>query len=57
MFARWAATVVNLLKVEAAAGLVGDTRVGSRTPEPALSTTIQVDDADATCAELTARGR
>jgi lactoylglutathione lyase len=49
-------TVVNLLKVEAAGELVGAARVGTSDAGARAQYTIQVEDADATCAELTRRG-
>jgi len=49
-------TVVNLLKVEQAGELVGPAGVGKPGAGARAQYTIQVDDADATCAELTRRG-
>jgi lactoylglutathione lyase len=49
-------TVVNLLKVEEAGELVGESRVGKPDAGARAQYTIQVEDADATCAELTGRG-
>jgi catechol 2,3-dioxygenase-like lactoylglutathione lyase family enzyme len=49
-------TVINLLKVEEAVELVGEARVGKPDAGTRAQYTIQVDDADATCAELTGRG-
>jgi lactoylglutathione lyase len=49
-------TVVNLLKVEAAAQLVGQDGVGGPGAGARAQYTIWVEDADATCAELTSRG-
>jgi lactoylglutathione lyase len=49
-------TVVNLLKVEAAAELVGADGVGGAGAGARAQYTIWVDDADATHAELTRRG-
>ena len=49
-------TLVNLLKVTAADELIGPAKVASREAGSRLVFTIQVEDVDAMCAELTARG-
>ena len=49
-------TLVNLLKITAADELIGPAKVASREAGSRLVFTIQVDDVDAMCAELTARG-
>jgi lactoylglutathione lyase len=49
-------TLVNLLKAEAAGDLVGPAGVGRPQVGARAQYTIQVEDADATCAELTRRG-
>jgi catechol 2,3-dioxygenase-like lactoylglutathione lyase family enzyme len=49
-------TVINLLTVEAAAELVGSDGVGGPGAGARAQYTIWVEDADATCAELTRRG-
>ena len=49
-------TLVNLLTVEAAAELVGADGVGRPGAGARAQYTIWVEDADATCAELTRRG-
>ena len=50
-------TLVNLLKIEAAAPLVEPASVGDREAGARFQLTVEVDDVDAMCAELTARGR
>ena len=49
-------TIINVLKVEAAGELIGSAVVGDRDAGSRFQLTIWVDDADATYAELTARG-
>ena len=49
-------TLVNLLKTAAAGELVAPAKVGSRQAGPRCVFTIHVDDVDALCAALTARG-
>ena len=49
-------TVVNLLKVTAAEELITPATVASREDGARVVFTIAVDDVDAICAELTARG-
>ena len=49
-------TLINLLKVEEARGLIEPDAVAPRDAGARLQFTITVDDVDATCAELTARG-
>ena len=49
-------TLVNLLKITAADELIGPAKVASPEAGSRLVFTIQVDDVDAMCAELTARG-
>jgi catechol 2,3-dioxygenase-like lactoylglutathione lyase family enzyme len=53
---RFGNTVVNLLKAAAAEELVAPATVGSPESGARLVFTIDVDDVDATCAELAARG-
>jgi catechol 2,3-dioxygenase-like lactoylglutathione lyase family enzyme len=49
-------TLVNLLKITAAEELIKPAKVASRAAGPRFVFTIEVDDVDAMCAELTARG-
>jgi len=49
-------TVVNLLKSAAARELIEPAAVAGREAGSRLQLTIGVDDVDAVCAELTARG-
>ena len=49
-------TLVNLLKIAAAGELVEPAHVASREAGARFVFTIDVDDVDAMCAELTARG-
>ena len=49
-------TLINLLKTSAAQQLVEPAQVASREVGPRSVFTIHVDDVDAMCAELTARG-
>jgi catechol 2,3-dioxygenase-like lactoylglutathione lyase family enzyme len=49
-------TLINLLKTTAAQELVEPARVASREAGSRFIFTIQVEDVDAMCAELTARG-
>ena len=49
-------TLINLLKVEEAHGLIAPAAVAPREVGSRLQFTITVDDVDATCAELQARG-
>ena len=49
-------TLVNLLAASAARDLIEPATVGAANGGPRLQLTIQVDDVDATCAQLTARG-
>jgi catechol 2,3-dioxygenase-like lactoylglutathione lyase family enzyme len=49
-------TIVNLLKTEAAPELIEPAAVASPEAGSRLQLTIEVDDVDATCAELAARG-
>ena len=49
-------TLVNLLKVEEADDLVAPARVGGPDAGARAQFTLQVDDADAVCAELGRRG-
>jgi catechol 2,3-dioxygenase-like lactoylglutathione lyase family enzyme len=49
-------TLVNLLKTTAARELIEPATVASRDAGCRLQLTIEVDDVDATCAELTKRG-
>ncbi len=49
-------TIINLLRDTAAPELIAPAAVASRGAGSRLQLTIQVDDVDATCAELAARG-
>lgn len=49
-------TMINLLKIESADELVAPAKVASRADGSRMVFTLQVDDVDATCAALTARG-
>src|SRR4051794_25330839 len=49
-------TLINLLKVTEAVGLIAPAPVGSPEDGARLQLTLQVDDVDAKCAELRARG-
>lgn len=49
-------TLINLLKVEEAHGLIEPAAVAARDAGSRLQFTITVDDVDAMCAELRARG-
>ncbi len=49
-------TLVNLLKITEAGGLIEPAKVASREAGSRFVFTIDVDDVDAMCAELTARG-
>jgi catechol 2,3-dioxygenase-like lactoylglutathione lyase family enzyme len=49
-------TLINLLKITEAGELVGPAKVASREDGSRFVFTITVDDVDAMCAELTARG-
>ncbi len=49
-------TIINLLKTEAAHDLISPAAVAGRDAGARIQFTIQVDDVDATCAELTERG-
>ena len=49
-------TLINLLKVEEAHALIEPAAVAARDAGSRLQFTITVDDVDATCAELQARG-
>jgi catechol 2,3-dioxygenase-like lactoylglutathione lyase family enzyme len=49
-------TIINLLKTTAAPELIAPEVVASREAGSRLQLTIQVDDVDAMCAELTRRG-
>src|SRR5437868_7390743 len=49
-------TVINLLKTTAAPVLIDPAKVASREAGSRMVFTIRVDDVDAMCAELTARG-
>lgn len=53
---RFANLLVNLLRVEAAAELVSPLPVGGPDASVRAQFTIDVDDVDARCAELTGRG-
>ena len=53
---RFGNTIVNLLKATAARELVEPATVGGPESGARLMFTIDVDDVDATCAELAARG-
>ena len=49
-------TLINLLKVEEAHGLIAPAAVGQPEAGARIQFTITVDDVDATCADLVARG-
>jgi catechol 2,3-dioxygenase-like lactoylglutathione lyase family enzyme len=49
-------TLVNLLKITAAPELIAPATVAAREAGSRVQFTIEVDDVDATCAELAARG-
>ena len=49
-------TIINLLKTSAAHSLIEPATVASRDAGARLQFTIEVDDVDAMCAELTSRG-
>ncbi len=49
-------TLINLLKTTAARELIDPATVAGSEAGAGLQLTIEVDDVDATCAELTARG-
>jgi catechol 2,3-dioxygenase-like lactoylglutathione lyase family enzyme len=49
-------TVINLLDVSAAPGLIGPAPVAEPAAGCRFQFTLEVQDVDATCAELTARG-
>jgi catechol 2,3-dioxygenase-like lactoylglutathione lyase family enzyme len=53
---RLGSTVLNLLRVEAAADLIGPAPVGGARAGRRMQLTLWVDDADAACAELRDRG-
>jgi len=53
---KFGSTLINLLKTTAARGLVEPAQVASSEAGARFVFTIHVDDVDATCAELTARG-
>lgn len=53
---RFGATLVNLLTTSAARELIEPAAVASRDAGSRLQLTIEVDDVDATCAELARRG-
>jgi catechol 2,3-dioxygenase-like lactoylglutathione lyase family enzyme len=53
---RFGDTLVNLLKVGKAPGLIGPAAVASRESGARFQFTLEVDDVDAMCAELTAKG-
>jgi catechol 2,3-dioxygenase-like lactoylglutathione lyase family enzyme len=53
---KFGATLVNLLKTEAAQELIEPAAVASRDDGSRFQLTIEVDDVDATCAELAERG-
>ncbi len=50
------ATLINVLKISQAAELIEPAKVAAREAGSRLMFTIHVDDVDAMCAELTARG-
>jgi len=53
---RFGATLINLLKITEADELIAPAKVASREAGSRMVFTITVDDVDALCAELTARG-
>ncbi len=53
---KFGSTLINLLKITEAGELIGPAKVASRESGSRFVFTIPVDDVDAMCAELTARG-
>jgi catechol 2,3-dioxygenase-like lactoylglutathione lyase family enzyme len=53
---KFGATLVNLLKITAAHELIDPAKVASREAGSRFVFSIEVDDVDATCSELAARG-
>jgi catechol 2,3-dioxygenase-like lactoylglutathione lyase family enzyme len=53
---RFGDTLVNLLKIAEAPGLIGPAAVAPREAGSRFQFTIDVDDVDATCADLVRRG-
>jgi catechol 2,3-dioxygenase-like lactoylglutathione lyase family enzyme len=53
---RFGATLINLLKVEEAPSLIEPARVAAPDAGSRMQFTLDVDDVDAMCAELAARG-
>jgi len=53
---KFGTTLVNLLKTDAAQELIAPAQVASRDAGSGFQFTIEVDDVDATCAELAERG-
>ena len=53
---KFGGTLVNLLKISEADELITPARVGARDDGARLQFTLNVDDVDAMCAQLTARG-
>jgi catechol 2,3-dioxygenase-like lactoylglutathione lyase family enzyme len=53
---KFGSTLINLLKTTAARELVEPAQVANREAGPPFVFTIKVDDVDAMCTELTARG-
>jgi lactoylglutathione lyase len=49
-------TLINLLKVEEGAELIGPAKVGGPEAGSRMQLTLDVDDVDARCAELVAKG-
>ena len=49
-------TMINLLKIESAGELIAPATVATRAAGSRMVFTLQVDDVDASCAALTARG-
>ncbi|MHB8573136.1 MAG: VOC family protein [Candidatus Dormibacteria bacterium] len=49
-------TLINLLRISEAPGLVAPARVGARDAGARMQFTVGVDDVDAMCAELAGRG-
>lgn len=53
---KFGSTLINVLKISEAAELVAPAKVGGQDAGQRLVFTLEVDDVDAKCAELTARG-
>ena len=53
---KFATTLINLLRTTAAGELIAPAAVADREAGSRMQLTIEVEDVDATCAELTSRG-